>query len=190
MRRVIRVGLLLLGAALGLTTAASGADAPVRPENIVWGSWQHHKMSINYFGITTLYSCDSLQDRVREILVQLGARKDAKVTTSGCPRGPEHPGNTAWIDTDFYTLVPADSASAAGAVRAYWTSREINPRHPYYMDGGDCELIEQMKDLISKNFAMRDAHYETDCVPHEITLEGFDVKGQVLIPAPAQLASR
>jgi hypothetical protein len=52
------------------------------------------------------------------------------------------------------------------------------------MGGGDCELIEQMKDLISKNFSLRDMQYNTDCVPHEITLDAFDVKGQALVLAP------
>lgn len=190
MCRAIRVGLLLLGTALGLTTAASGAEAPVRPEDMVWGSWQHQKMTINYFGITSAYNCDALEDRVRQILLHLGARKDAKASAKGCSRGPEVPSRSAWIETDFYTLFPAESASTSGTVRAHWTAREINPRHPYYMGDGDCELIEQMKDLVSKSFAMRDIHYETDCLPREVTLDGFDVKGQVLIPVPAQLASR
>lgn len=183
MRRGCLTGVLSL-TALGLATAAGGADVPATP-GLLWGSWQHHTMTINYFGITSAYSCDGLEDRVRTILLLLGARKDAKVNAVGCPRGPEIPSHTAWIKTDFYTLVPADSASSAGAVRAYWASREINPRHPYYMDGGDCELIEQMKDLISKNFSLRDVHYSTDCVPHEITLDGFDVKGQALVLAPS-----
>ena len=181
MSKVIRTSVLWVSVVLGLVTAASGAEAPVNPD-IVCGSWQHHKMTINYFGITSAYSCDALEDRVREILLLLGARKDAKVNTR-CPRGQEFPSHTAWIVTDFYTLAPADSASAPGAVRAYWAAREINPRHPYYMDGGDCELIEQMKGLISKNFSLRDIRYSTDCVPHEVTLDGFDVKGQVLVLA-------
>ena len=185
MRQIIRTGVLLVSVVLGLVTAASAADAPLKPADIVWGSWQHHKMTVNYFGITSAYSCDALEDRVREILLFLGARKDAKVSAAGCPRGQEVPSHNAWIETDFDTLIPADSASAAGAVRAYWTPREINPRHPYYMGGGDCELIEQMKDLISKNFSLRDVQYSTDCVPHEITLDGFDVKGQALVLAPA-----
>jgi len=184
-RQIIRTGVLLVSVVLGLVTAASAADAPLKPADIVWGSWQHHKMTVNYFGITSAYSCDALEDRVREILLFLGARKDAKVSAAGCPRGQEVPSHNAWIETDFDTLIPADSASAAGAVRAYWTPREINPRHPYYMGGGDCELIEQMKDLISKNFSLRDVQYSTDCVPHEITLDGFDVKGQALVLAPA-----
>jgi len=50
------------------------------------------------------------------------------------------------------------------------------------MDDGACELIDQMKDLITKNFAMRDLQYRTDCVPYDININGFSVKGMALIP--------
>jgi hypothetical protein len=57
------------------------------------------------------------------------------------------------------------------------------------MGDGDCELVAQMRDLISNSFAMRDVQYRTDCVPHEITLDGFAVRGQALLPAPAPAAT-
>jgi hypothetical protein len=163
---------------------AGAADAPVPAADIVPGTWQHQKITINYFGITSLYSCDGLEEHVRSILLHLGARKDAKVNATGCSRGPENPSHTAWIQTDFYTLQPADSASAAQTVRAYWAPRELRPQRPYFMGGGDCELVEQMKDLIAKSFAMRDVLYRTDCVPHEITLDGFAITGETLVPVP------
>jgi hypothetical protein len=95
------------------------------------------------------------------------------------------PSHSAWIHTDFYTLEPADPASATDTVRAFWAPREVTPQRPYFMGAGDCELVEQMKDLISKSFALRDVLYRTDCVPHEITLDAFTIKGQVLVPVPA-----
>jgi hypothetical protein len=50
------------------------------------------------------------------------------------------------------------------------------------MGGGDCELVQQMKDLISQSFALRDVTYRTDCVPHEIVLDGYAVSGEALVP--------
>jgi hypothetical protein len=182
MHRIIRAGILTFGFALWSMGTAGAAEAPVPAADVVPGVWQHHKMTINYFGVTSLYSCDGLETHVRSILLHLGARKDAKVNAIGCPRGPEVPSHTAWIQADFYTLAPADSASAPKAVRAHWAPREVTPRRPYFMGGGDCELIEQMKDLISKSFALRDVLYRTDCVPHEITVDGFAIKGQALVP--------
>jgi hypothetical protein len=185
MRMLVRTWVVWLAAALGVAAMAGAAEAPVPAADIVPGTWQHHKMTINYFGITSLYSCDGLEDHVRSILLHLGARKDAKVNANGCPRGQEVPSHNAWIATDFYTLEPAASASAPDTVRAYWALRELTPQRPYFMGEGDCELVEQMKDLISKSFALRDLSYRTECVPHELTLDGFAVKGQALVPAPS-----
>jgi hypothetical protein len=181
MRRFIRSGILGLGAA-ALAAAAGAADAPVAAADIVPGTWQHHQITMSYYGITSQYSCDGLEEHVRGILLHLGARKDAKVNASGCPRGPEIPGHSAWIRIDFYTLQPADPASAAQTVRAYWAPRELRPQRPYFMGGGDCELVQQMKDLISQSFALRDVTYRTDCVPHEIVLDGYAVSGEALVP--------
>ena len=184
MKRVIRSAMQSLGrvlavAILPLSLAAAAADTPVAAD-IVPGVWQHHKVTISYFGITAAYSCDGLEEHVRNILLHLGARKDAKVYANGCPRGPEVPSHTAWIETDFYTLAPADG-SVADAVKAHWAAREVTPRRPFYMGDGDCELIQEMKDLVLKNFSLRDVQYRTDCVPHQIVLDGFGINGQALI---------
>jgi hypothetical protein len=184
MRMLNLTGIMWMAAALGVAATTAGAtEAAVPATDIVAGTWQHQKMTINYFGITSLYSCDGLEEHVRSILLHLGARKDAKVNANGCPRGQEVPSHNAWIEADFYTLQPAASASAPDTVRAHWAMRELTPRRPYFMGEGDCELVEQMKDLISKSFAMRDVSYRTECVPHELIPDGFAVKGQALVPA-------
>ena len=182
MRQIISAVTLSCWLALPGSGLAAAARAPVAAADVVPGIWQHHKVTINYFGITSLYSCDGLEEHVRSILLYLGARKDAKVDASGCPRGPDVPSHTAWITSDFYTLAPAGSAPAAETVRAHWAAREVTPREPHVMGDGDCELIEQMKDLISKSFALREVSYRTDCVPNEITVDGFAIKGEALVP--------
>jgi hypothetical protein len=159
----------------------AGADAP--PGDIVTGMWQHHKATFNYVGFTTAYTCDGLGDRVRQILVHLGARKDLKVTASGCP-GPYTPSHSAWVSADFDTIAPAGGATGAGTVNARWTALEVKPRRPFFMGDGDCELMQSMKDFITKNFMLRDVDYRTDCVPNQLTLDAFGFKAQGLIAAP------
>jgi hypothetical protein len=172
---------ILGSAALGLAAMAGAADSPPPAAGIVPGTWQHHQIAVNYFGITSLYTCDGLEEHVRSILLHFGARQDAKVYATGCARGFDSPSHSAFIRTDFYTLQPADPASAASTVSAYWAPRELTPQRPYFMGSGDCELVEQLKDLNSRSFAMRDVVYRTDCVPHEITLDGFSIKGEALV---------
>jgi hypothetical protein len=108
----------------------------------------------------------------------------------GCPNGPSVPGHNAIIDVDFYTLSP--SSDANDTVRAQWTPVLVNSTHPSFMDHGDCELIAEMKDLISNNFSLRELSYRTDCVPHEVNIDDFTVKAQALkeLPAPASRTAR
>jgi hypothetical protein len=164
------------GAALKFDAATTGADTvPV--------TWQRHHMTFNYFGITVLYSCDALERQVGRILTYLGARSDLKVTASGCPRGPESPSHNAWVDADFYVPVPASDASntsAASTAKARWTPVDLTPSQPYFMGKGDCELVQGMKDLVTKGFAMRGLDYSTSCFPGELTNDGFVVRGDVL----------
>ena len=164
-------------------SAAAAAASP--PADLVSGAWQHHKVTFNYVGFTTLYTCDGLEGHVRQILLHLGARKDAKVTASGCPGPFNTPTHTAWVNVDFYTLAPAPQGGAADTVKAHWTPLELTPRRPYFMGEGDCELIQGMKDVITQNFSLRDVEYRTDCVPHQLTLDGFAITGQALRASPA-----
>ena len=41
-----------------------------------------------------------------------------------------------------------------------------------------------MQDLLRKNFSLRDVTYTTDCVPHDITINGFSVKAHALKAVP------
>jgi hypothetical protein len=172
------LGMLLMLAGWGTAGRAADADATGQ---VVTGVWQHHHVSFSYYGITALYSCDGLENNIRSLLLHLGA-KDAKVNARGCPNGPSVPGHNAIIDVDFNTLSPASASS--DAVQARWVTVSVSPTHPYFMGRGDCELIDQMKDLITKNFSLRGLAYRTDCVPHEVNIDDFSIETQALKALP------
>ena len=46
--------------------------------------WKQQKFNFIYQGFTTKYSCDGLRDKMRDILLQLGARRDLKLGYWGC----------------------------------------------------------------------------------------------------------
>jgi hypothetical protein len=163
-----------------MSVPSIAGDAP----GTVAGNWQAHKANFDYYGITALYTCSGLEDHVKQILIHFGARKDAVVSAMGCPGGEFTPSHTASVRAEFYTLAPAEDATVAGAVSAQWTALEMTPRHPFFMGDGDCELVKDMQDLLSKNFSLRDVKYTTGCVPHDLTLNGFSVRAQALKPVP------
>jgi hypothetical protein len=167
----------------GICAAACVAPtAPASSGKVVTATWQHRHVSFSYFGITALYSCSGLETDIRSLLLYFGARKDAKVTAQGCPQGPDVPSRVAIIDTDFYSLTPGapPNSPPSDAVQARWVPVIVSPTQPYFMSGGDCELIYEMKDLVSNNFSFRDLDYRTDCVPRQINLDGFTIKAQAL----------
>jgi hypothetical protein len=196
MRKAIRLRSSLTGVAvllIGLHCQAQSVRAALQGDAAapadVDGAWQHHRVSFTYVGFTTLYTCDGLEDHVRQILLYLGARKDVHVTASGCPGPFNAPSHSAFVDAEFDALAPAAGAAAAGAaasatVKARWTALEVTSRRPSFMGDGDCELVQEMKDLITRNFSLRNVEYRTKCFPHDVTLDEFSVKGQALRAVP------
>jgi len=193
MRRVNRPAMLVGAMAVfggwyltGAPPCRAADHPPDQPADVVTGAWQHHKVNFSYIGYTSHFTCDGLEERVKAILLHLGARKDARVIASGCPGPIGSTSRTAWVDADFYTLAPVDSAGGSDTVKASWTPLEVTPKSPKFMGDGDCELVQSMKDLITQNFSLRDIEYRTDCVPHQLTMDGFAIKGQVLRTLPVK----
>jgi hypothetical protein len=175
----------VLAALCGWPLISPAAEtAAAAPAEIVAGAWQHHTVTFNYVGFTSQYTCSGLEGRVRQILLHLGARKDLHVSAVGCPGPFDSPSRTAWVRTDFYTLAPAADSAGTDTVHARWTSLEVTPLRPSFMGDGDCELVDEMKDLITQNFSLRDVEYRTRCVPHEISPDSYAVKGQALRAVP------
>ena len=181
---IVAAMVALAGICSGAGSSAATAAEP--GGQVVSGAWQHHHVNFSYYGITALYSCDGLENNIRSLLLHLGARKDAKVSARGCPNGPSVPGKVAIVDVDFYTLSP--SSDGNDTVQAQWMPVLVSPTHPYFMSHGDCELIDEMKDLISKNFSLREVDYRTDCVPHQVNIDDFSIKAQALKELPAPLS--
>lgn len=189
-----RIG--ILGAAAAFLSCLvlpqlSAADDSSAAGSVVGGTWVHRHANFNYWGVSSLYSCDGLEDDIRSLLLHLGARKsDVKVDARGCPRGPNVPSQTAFVEMDFYSLAPASDANAANSVQARWAPVQVNTTHPDKLGRGGCELIEEMKDIISKNFSFRDLQYRTDCVPYQESPNPFSIHAEALKPLPSAVEAK
>jgi hypothetical protein len=189
-------GLLMLAAPS--MWAAAGPSNPA--SGTVASTWQHHKITFSYEGFTTAYTCDGLEDRLKSMFLQLGARKDMSIHAGACPGGPDTPSRSILVSAEFYTLAPAGEGSAPDAaansggesntVPAQWQPLRLEPWKPRFMADGDCELMQSIEDVIKKNFTLRDLHYRTDCFPHDIQLNSYSVKGQTLKAAESASAAK
>jgi hypothetical protein len=194
----IGVAILLAGALLGSaamaaeeasgTTAGTGGDAGAAAAT-EQASWRHTKQTFTFFGFTSLYTCDGIEDKTRFILLLFGARKDAKVHATGCERGPSAPSHSAWVTVEFDALAPGPAPSGAETVTGQWTPIEFAAHRPFEMEEGDCELMDHMRYVLLQGFAFKNLDYKATCVPHTQTLGSWGVKGLVLRP-PAASAGR
>ena len=178
-------GLLALAA---LPVASATNDGPAGG-SVVAGTWEHRHASFHYEGITSLYSCAGLESNIRALLQHMGARNDLTVRAYGCLGGYNQPGRSAIVDVDFYSLAQNADANAANSVQAHWTPVTVSANHPNFIGYGDCELIHEMKEILSKNFSLRNLSYRTDCMPYEVNTNDFSVKAEILKPLPATVAS-
>jgi hypothetical protein len=181
---------LIVPAALAclLGSAAWGAEnapAPAgEPQSAVWTD---KELTFVYQGFTTRYSCDGLRDKVRGVLLDLGAQKKGlKVMEMGCshPTGPDpFPG----VRVKMRVLQPADSPDAAKAadptpVAAHWKPVDLKLRDSFTTDSGECELVEQIRHSIVPLFAARNVELRTTCIPHQATASRPVLKMEVLVP--------
>jgi hypothetical protein len=163
------------------------ADAPAASEPVEPSVWTPKQLRFVYSGFTTKYSCDGLREKMRSVLLKLGARKqDLDVNSSGCP-GLSEPTTFPTVDIKMNVLQPAPApppgANAPPAVAAHWQLVDLTQYHDPLRAAGDCELIEQIYQRILPLFTTRNAVFHSNCVPNQLQL-GTVLKAEVLIPNP------
>jgi hypothetical protein len=168
--------------------AAFGADPPPVAEP---GVWQKHEYSFAYMGFTSTYSCDGLADTLKRLLLASGARADAKAEPGACASPYGRPDRFARATLVFYTLVPAGTAGASGDPgQGAWQPVAIAPRSPMQLQVGDCEVVEQFRDLVLKKmFTTRNLVDHTTCVPHQESGSLIDLRFEAFAPVKGAMAA-
>ena len=169
---------VLLGTLPALAAPQAGVEAV----------WTPRHVTFIYQGFTTHYSCDGLREKVRGMLSSLGAR-DLKVRAQGCTRlvGVEpFPG----VRVTMQVLAPVsseDGKKGGPVVAAHWQDVALMTSNAGLQEQGNCELIEQFKETFLPLFTTRHISYQSDCIPHQLTL-GTHLSAEVLMPdsAPAR----
>jgi hypothetical protein len=180
------VGLAIGAAAALLCAAAFGAEEEAPAATQTAGEpavWTPRELSFVYLGFTAQYSCDGLRDRVTDVLLQLGARRDLEVRESSCVsigRPDAFPG----VRIRMTVLQPAASQSAVAgpsAVPAHWKRVDLaSTRSP--IGSAECELLEQVRTEILPLFATRNVEYGSNCQPHQAQVGAAWLRAEVLVP--------
>ena len=153
--------------------AASGRESAV---------WAPKELNFAYQGFTTRYSCDGLQERMRDVLLKLGARPDLRVRGYGCTQlvGPDP---FAGVSIKMNVLQPAGKQGGP-AVPVHWQRVDLLTglyEHDPVDAAADCELIGQIKQKILPLFATRNVDYRSTCETHHLVPGGTRLKAEVLV---------
>jgi hypothetical protein len=173
------VCVLAAAAALAPGMAVLAAD-PATPAANEISVWEQHQSHIDYYSQTRSYGCEVLEQKVRKLLRQLGARADLQVQASGCAAGTFSPSHVGTLNVTFYALAPSSTPAAADGVPSRWVTVDISPQQSRFLDGGDCELMRSMQAALSKDLSWRALQYTTSCFPGTLTINDFQIKGLIL----------
>jgi hypothetical protein len=180
-----------LGMLAALLCGPVSAETPDNTPGAVSAVWTAKQVRFVYLGFTSKYSCDGLADRVRSVLLLLGARKDLQVSPGPCSSPYGRPDPFPGVNISMNVLEPADSSPSksdkapAETVPAHWKLVDVNAalaRDPLWQ-AGQCELLEQVKQSILPKFSTRNVQYSsTSCVPNQLYLGATQLKAEILVP--------
>ncbi len=172
--------LCITAASLSVTLSSSVAAAP-KPEasralQIVEAVWRVQSLRFAYSGYSTVYSCDSLLEKVRDILQVLGARETMHIRSWGCTDMVTHgfmeitlespveatPENVQTLTTYDSTqqLVARlrnerlDRAEELPRFPATWKTISMKEK-PLKLGVSDCELVEQLRRDVFPRMSIR-----------------------------------
>lgn len=150
--------------------------------------WKEQHLEFSYMGRTARYSCQGLRDKMRSLLLDMGARRDLQVALLGCnesaPLGRGYLGprlsltfsSPAMPDASAKPLHPGDLA----AVDAHYEPFTLTSDAFRNYGVGDCELVEEFAREILPRLSAKNVKQDTTCVPYQASGSRFLVRGEIL----------
>ena len=174
-------------AALTVTLAAASLCVGASPRALAAADsgeaaavWVQKEVNFRYVGFTTKYSCDGLRDRMRRILLQLGAREDLRMAGYGCA-GVNAPETSPGVRIVMHVLQPPAGSTSGQTVAAHWKTVDLLSDRDLLDAARDCELISQVDRDVLPLFAARHVDYSATCSAYTPLVGGTRLKADVMV---------
>lgn len=162
--------LSLLAASCLLQTGIASTQGPAEQTENVQAQWQPHKLDFQFMGFRTYYSCTSLEDRLEQLLRDLGAKPDVHVSATGC--SPSEISRT--ITARIRLSMPANAGSAVTADNPVFPAQRKTVTLAIHsgrqIGAGDCELLEQVRDQLLPALQLKIVKDDLHCFPGQEVL--------------------
>lgn len=187
------------------------AYAAVQPNDSgsVQSVWRPQEIRYSYVGFTTAYNCDAAEDKLKQILLKVGAHPQTKVRATGC--NLNRPAKNFFITITTATPVAATEAKASarskseqelierlGAKKsisdepfqATWQTVDLARDRKLDLKPGDCELMQGLRDDVLPRLAVKVVTDKVQCTPHQLDIQTPALTVSALVPmADADKAS-
>jgi hypothetical protein len=150
--------------------------------------WKEQHLEFSYLGLTARYSCQGLRDKMRSLLLDLGARRDLQVALFSCdesaPLGRGYIGprlslvfsSPALPDASVKPLHPGDLMAVDARYEPFTLTSDAFRNYGV----GDCELIEEFAREILPRLSARNVKQDITCMPYQASGSRFFVRGEIL----------
>jgi len=185
----MRIVQMLAGVGLMLAASAGWADTG----DAISAVWKEQHLSFLYMGRTSRYTCDGLRDKVRAMLIDLGARRDLEITALGCePPAAQVRIASPGPSLNIVVSTPALSAPKLKAQHARDLRLVVARFEPFIITSNafrnmgiaDCELVEEFTHQILPKLVTRGVTQDITCVPFEESGGRYLVRGEILRALP------
>jgi hypothetical protein len=175
-----------------LTTSAIAA-----PAGDVSAVWKPAEIHYAYFGFTTAYNCDALEDRLQTILKKLGAHPKTRVLVSGCEIN--RPSRNSLIRITTATPQPAAGSPASESkddqaalkrlgvtdphqtFSAQWQTVNLGTDRKLNLEPGDCEMMEGLAKSVFPKLNINVVQNDVSCTPNQISIVTPTLKVEALV---------
>lgn len=203
--RMRRVALAVAGFAFnGAFAAEAPAEAPVQEVSAVWKT---QEISFFFQSFTTFYSCRSLEDRVRQLLIELGVDPGLTVRTTSCfnneiARLPHVKISvTSPVEATPEALAELEKTRSTRELTArvrgermveptaqfpaHWKPVSLS-RGSFRLEPGDCELVDQLKRHVLPKLSIRIVKDNMACTPGQNSMgqPRLEVEALTAMPKP------
>lgn len=175
MRHPIRACLVLLALSIAPLCMPRAAEAP--PSDSIEAVWRPQRLTFYYRSEGRMYACDLLQNKVRRILTQFGARERITVRSVFCHdfgrtaqfevlmespviASPENIQAITRYNSEDELIARVNGAHLPGAedlerFPAVWESISIQRAPKIHLETADCALVQQLRRQILPSMSVQ-----------------------------------
>jgi hypothetical protein len=189
--------------AAALLSPAAFAGSPDAASSIQ-AVWKPVEIKYSYVGFTTAYNCDSFEQKVRSILLRLGAPEQTRVQANGCI-DVNRPSRNFFVTINSAAVIPAseakeppDKATRELAERltgkkdplktepfpAQWKTVELARDRRLDLQPGDCELMEGLSKDVLPKLSIKIISDRVLCTPNNLSITTPELTVSALVPLP------